>query len=159
MRAIEPAEKTRRQRAILELLEREAIASQDDLAAALRRRGIGVTQATLSRDLRELGVVRVPTDDGFRWRVPSTGEPEEPPVARRRLRVIAPLEVTAIERNETAVVIRTMVGRAQGVAVYLDGLGLPDLLATIAGDDTVLVIPTSVKRTARLAKRLAELLT
>ena len=59
--------------------------------------------------------------------------------------------------NETSVVLRTRVGHAQGVAVYLDGLREPDVLATVAGDDTVLVLPTSVRRAGALRRRLVEL--
>ena len=55
------------------------------------------------------------------------------------------MEVDGVESNENTVVVRPLVGRAQGVGVYLDGLGLPDLLATVAGDDTILALPKSVK--------------
>lgn len=67
------------------------------------------------------------------------------------------MEVDGVESNENTVVVRPLVGRAQGVGVYLDGLGLPDLLATVAGDDTILALPKSVKKTRALVKRMKAL--
>jgi transcriptional regulator of arginine metabolism len=159
MNVAEPLGKARRQRAILEVLREEAIPSQDDLARALRRLGFRVTQATLSRDLKELGVGRAPEGDGYRYAVSmhdgtDAAVASEP--AGRRLRSVAAAEVTGIEANEVAVIVRTLTGRAQGVGVVIDGLRLPDALGTLAGDDTVLVIPRSVRRTGRLKQELAE---
>jgi transcriptional regulator of arginine metabolism len=74
----------------------------------------------------------------------------------RRLQSVAALEVTGIESNESCVVVRTLTGRAQGVAVWLDQLGLRELLATIAGDDTILALPRSARRTERLKRELAD---
>jgi transcriptional regulator of arginine metabolism len=62
-----------------------------------------------------------------------------------------------VEANEAVAVVQTQIGRAQGVAFYLDGLQLPGVLATVAGDDTVLVVPTSVERTGAVKRRLTEL--
>lgn len=149
------AEKARRQREIVDLVQRESIGSQDGLAAALARNGFDVTQSTLSRDLKELKVLRVPTGGGYRY-LPA----QDQTLGRSAgpfLGSLAPVEVIGVESNENAVVVRTLVGRAQGVGVYLDGLGLPDLLATVAGDDTILALPRSVKKTKALGKQLKEL--
>ena len=161
----ETREKMRRHRAIRALLHEESVTSQQDLVRLLARRGFDVAQATLSRDLKELRVVRMPDGDGYRYHeapeassAASTAsradvDSSEGPAARR-LRSVAALEVTGIDSNETCVIVRTLTGRAQGVAVWVDGLGLAELLATIAGDDTILVVPRSIKKTARLKARL-----
>jgi transcriptional regulator of arginine metabolism len=148
-----PGEPERRRRAILEILARGTIASQEELREALSRRRFRVTQATLSRDLKALRVSRVPTGSGYRYAVAGGMEPPPPdPGAGRRVAS----EVIAVEGNEVAIVLRTPPGRAQGVGVFLDGLRRGDILGTLAGDDTVLVLPRSVKRIARLRRALCE---
>ena len=153
-------QKTRRQRAILAILREQSLGSQTALSRVLARRGFSVTQATLSRDLRDLRVVRVPTADGLRYRPSAAVESDSKSsdAELRSLRSQAELEVIAVDGNESSVVVRTLAGRAPGVAVSLDSLELPDALGTIAGDDTILVLPRSVKRTARLRRHLAALL-
>lgn len=146
--------RTRRQAAILEVVRAQPIASQEELLAVLERRGLKATQATLSRDLKELQVVRVPSGDGYRYLPAGEAPPAALPPAATQ---IVAAEVLSVEANEVAIVVRTAVARAQGVAVFLDGLKDQDLLATIAGDDTILCIPRSVKRTPLLRKRLVEL--
>jgi transcriptional regulator of arginine metabolism len=151
-------DKTRRHQTILGILEDQIIGSQDELALALEGMEITVTQATLSRDLRDLGVARVPASDGYRYVTP---EPENAGQAAglgaERLRVIAALEVTAVDANDSVIAMRTIQGRAEGVAAYLDGLGLEEVLATIAGDDTVIVYPRRTRQCAKLRRQLAEM--
>ncbi len=149
--------KVRRQSELIAVLREEVIHNQEDLRRALRRRGFRVTQATLSRDLKELRVPCVPTASGYRYALPDM-EAVSTPAAPARMHNVAAVEVTGIESNEMAIVIRTLTGRAQGVAVWLDGQQLTDVLATLAGDDTILVVPRSVKSTARLKRDLAALL-
>lgn len=155
----ESPDKIRRHRAIRALLRDEAVANQQDFVRLLARKGFEVAQATLSRDLKELRIHRVPAEDGYRYRAADDAAGENGSgngsADSRKLRSVAALEVTGIESNEACVVVRTLTGRAQGVAVWLDGLGIGELLATIAGDDTILVVPRSVKRTARLKSRIA----
>jgi transcriptional regulator of arginine metabolism len=150
-------DKVRRQAALLQVLQEEVVQSQEALRRSLRRRGHRVTQATLSRDLKELRVPCVPTPDGYRYVPPDSelAQAAQPEPASSRLQNVASLEVTHIDANEMAVVIRTLNGRAQGVAAWLDSLGLDEVLATLAGDDTILVIPRSVKSTPRLRRDLA----
>lgn len=187
------ATKRKRQRAILALIHSAPVHTQGELVDALVRRGFDVTQATLSRDLRELRVTRIPTDDGYRyWPAGEGGEladgaeagaavapgaasrkrgDDRAPVRGDRLRdrpassaearaalEAARLETTEIRANETLVLVRTLVGRAQGVAVMIDRLRIAEALGSIAGDDTIVVIPRRVKEVPKLRKRLAELL-
>lgn len=151
--------KLRRQQLILSILETKAIASQEELAAELEARDVSVTQPTLSRDLRELRVIRVPTSDGYRYLPPGVGgNGNGVQLAPERFKQLTALEVTGIDANEVVVAVRTMPGRAQGLAAFLDSQNLPDLMATIAGDDTVIAHPRRTRHTARLRRRLAELL-
>ncbi len=149
------ATRSRRHSAILRLLRARTIASQGDLAEALADEGHHVTQSTLSRDLRDLRVVRVASDEGFRYR-PLDPPPQNDEAAA--MRAVAASEVLQVAANETVVVIRTRVGRASGVAAFLDGRRPAGVLATLAGDDTILVVPVTVERVADLERELGELL-
>jgi transcriptional regulator of arginine metabolism len=146
-----PEAKLHRHQLILSILETRAIASQEELAGELEARDVSVTQPTLSRDLRELRVIRVPTPDGYRYVPPGRLAPE-------RFKQLTALEVTGIDANEVTVAVRTMPGRAQGLAAFLDSQNIPELMATIAGDDTVIVHPRRTRHTVRLRRLLAELL-
>ena len=129
------------------LLSGRGGSTQVQLVEALAERGIKTTQSTISRDLKLLGAQRRVRDDGnFVYRLESGGRTNFPAGM-----------VLAVEHNETMVVVRTRVGRAPAVGLELDGLRHPDILGTIAGDDTVLVIPRSVERVYQLATALAEL--
>ena len=149
--------KARRHQLILELVRGRQIASQEALAAELSRHGYQVTQSTLSRDLKELRILRAPENGGYRY-LPA-GEERAAGNARTtpNLAGIAVAEVVEVAANEVSLVLRTQIGRAQGVAVFLDGLREPDVLATVAGDDTVLVIPTSISKVGALERRLTDL--
>ncbi len=146
-----------RHRLILEILASQEIANQEELSEVLAGRGVEVTQPTLSRDLRDLRVERVRVGDGHRYVAPGggSGVPASPPLAMRQ---VAQLEARAVTANETMVLVHTWTGHGNAIGVYIDGLGLADILGTIAGDDTVLVIPRSVRQTAALRDELADLL-
>ena len=131
---------------IVEVLNERTVRSQAELAAALRVAGFHVTQATLSRDLDELGAVKLRTPDGGLpvYVVPEDGAPltartaaDAPP--QRLARLIGELVVSA-EASANMVVLRTPPGAAHYLASALDRAGLPEVIGTIAGDDTVLVI-------------------
>jgi len=130
--------KQARQRKIKELLLSHDVGNQHDLMQLLLGSGIEVAQATLSRDCAELGVIRSRTAAGYRLIFP-----EENP--GQMIRGLVEMEIQSIGSNETAVVIRTLPGRAHGVGSFIDHLKNPGILGTIAGDDTVLVIPVSVR--------------
>ncbi|MBI5473002.1 MAG: arginine repressor [Ignavibacteriae bacterium] len=128
----------KRHTAIKSLITSKDVANQAELVRELKRKKIEVTQATLSRDLAELGIIRMPTENGYRYELrTTTSEPI--------LRGFTAEEVISIEANENLVVIRTFPGRAQGVAFLLDSKRDSEILGTIAGDDTIIVAPRSVK--------------
>ena len=131
--------KAKRFIAIKEIIQSKAVPSQEELVIDLKKRGFDVTQATLSRDLKELGVVRIHSEGGLRYAL--SAESEE-----RTMKSLIGFEVTSVEANETMIVIRTLPGRAPGVASFLDSLHNPHLLGTVAGDDTVVVLPSTIRK-------------
>jgi transcriptional regulator of arginine metabolism len=143
-----PATKTARQQYIVEVLSRHAVRSQTELADLLAEASIAVTQATLSRDLVELGAVRVRNSDGVLvYAVPGEGGDRTPraapnestAVGGRLARVSGELLVSAVA-SANLVVLRTPPGAAQFFASALDHAELEAVIGTIAGDDTVLVV-------------------
>ncbi len=128
---------------IREILQQNQVGNQHDLLQLLRDSGMMVAQATLSRDCAELGLVRTKTNGSYRLLYPDDN-------AGMIIKGLVGVEVLAITSNETTVIIRTLPGRAHGVGSYLDQLRSPLILGTIAGDDTVLVIPASVANISTL---------
>lgn len=143
--------KQKRQLAIKEILSEKRIATQDELSQALKRAGFKVTQATLSRDLRELGVGRVNTPDGPRYVL-------QPENEERKLRAFLGYEIEGIRANEAVIVVKTLPGRAQGVAEIIDSLHHPLVLGTLAGDNTILVTPASVKKIPHVVRVIRSLM-
>jgi len=135
--------KQERQFAIKEILATAPIGSQDALRLELRRRGVRVTQATLSRDLKNLGVSRVAADGGVQYTL-------EPASEARILRPLVGAEILSISSNENLIVIRTLPGCANTVGEFIDVQKNPDIIGTVAGDNTLLVIPRSYKKTKQV---------
>lgn len=130
--------KTYRQAVILDLVDREVVASQEQLRLRLQRQGIDVTQATLSRDIKDLGLVKRASDGAYKRPGPNLiGRPDAAEAALRR-NVQAYLR--RVDRVDQLIVIRTDPGQAQALALAIDHAELPEVVGTIAGDDTILVI-------------------
>lgn len=129
--------KNARQLKIREILQQHNVGNQHDLLSLLKSAGMVVAQATLSRDCAELGIIRTRTASGYRLVFPEDH-------AGKIIKGLVGVEVLTVRSNETAVIIKTLPGRAHGVGSYLDQLKSPLILGTIAGDDTVLVIPASI---------------
>lgn len=125
-----------RQNKIKEILQHRSISSQEELVEILRTWDIEVTQATLSRDFSELGVVRVHSENGMRY-VINQAE------SGAQVKKLISFEILNVNHNESTVVVRTLSGRAQGVAYFIDRMDRPEILGTVAGDDTVLLIPNT----------------
>jgi transcriptional regulator of arginine metabolism len=143
--------KPHRQALILEVIDTEAITSQEQLRTRLRERGIEATQATLSRDIRDLGLVKRAVDGAYRK--PQGGETAS---ASNGLERAVGDYLRGSETVEQLLVLKTDVGEAQPLAIAIDRAKLPEIAGTIAGDDTILVICRSANDAAALAKRLAE---
>jgi len=145
--------KSWRQAQILDVIDNEPIASQEALRQKLQARGIGATQATISRDLKELGLVKRAGDGAYQRPGADTSNPETALTALERA---AAEFLSQIERVEQLVVVRTGRGQAQALAEALDRARLPEAVGTIAGDDTILIIARGARRAAALAKRLED---
>jgi transcriptional regulator of arginine metabolism len=143
--------KDRRQALILELVGREAITSQEQLRSLLRERGIEATQATLSRDIRDLGLVKRAADGAYR-----RPNAIETPMADATAAVRRAVEeyLRSQDRVEQLIVLKTDPGQAQSLAIVLDRCPLPEIVGTIGGDDTILVICRSADQASTLAERL-----
>ncbi|MBU2696369.1 MULTISPECIES: arginine repressor [Pimelobacter] len=144
--ALTPMTKNARQAIVVELLETREVRSQQELADLLGARGVHVTQATLSRDLVELDAVKVRSaSGGLVYAVPAEGGDRTPvtgesAASQHRLSRLASELLVSAEASANLVVLRTPPGAAQFLASAIDKVELGDVLGTIAGDDTVLVI-------------------
>jgi transcriptional regulator of arginine metabolism len=149
-RTSSPPRASSRRDAIREILARDAVPSQDELQRHLRARGIRAAQATLSRDLAALGVRRGSGPAGPRYVIEADagGLPIEP---------VRPL-AESVATNGLMVVVRTKASAASTVARAIDDARLPDVLGTLAGDDTILIVPGSAHGATALVKQLRQLL-
>lgn len=136
---------------IRQLLQDHYIGSQEDLALLLEQHGVRCTQATLSRDLRDMGVFREQGPEGARYRLDHRAR------YMRALRQVVGMEIQGVAHNGALVVVRTLTGRAEGVAGFLDGWMNEDILGTVAGDDTVFVAPRDLSRCEALARAIRAL--
>jgi transcriptional regulator of arginine metabolism len=140
--------KARRQSAIIDAIQRQRVRSQEQLRRQLRAAGYDVTQATLSRDVRELGLVKA--EGAYQAPVarPSNGSSQS-----LFTRAVGEY-LTRVDRVQQLVVLRTGPGQAQLLGVALDSARLPEVVGTIAGDDTILAIAPDARRARALVKRL-----
>ena len=143
--------KSLRQKAIVTVLEKGPVASQEDLQRALRKYGFKVGQATLSRDIRELGLIK--TGQGYAQANEDFSDPSLPPASRLVREFVLDIRVA-----QNLLVVKTAVGSAQPVAAALDSEEWPESIGTIAGDDTILIVCPDKKSAARLAARTQEML-
>jgi len=140
------SDRTTRQELILSLIRERALRNQSELIGAMAESGISMTQSTLSRELKALGIAKGPDGrGGYSYTAGSLGDgPLSPLVAF----------VRTIERANNLIVVKTPPGNAQGVAHGLDEVAWPQVMGTIAGDDTILIICSSNKEGAEIEKRL-----
>ncbi|WP_345637691.1 arginine repressor [Rugosimonospora acidiphila] len=156
-----PLTKTARHARIARLIRERPVRSQTELADLLAADGVQVTQATLSRDLEEMGAVKVRASDGApaAYLIPEDGNPVLRPAEQAPARLVRLLRelLTGADASGNLVVLRTPPGAAQFLASALDRSGLPDVVGTIAGDDTILVVARETGEDAinRSGQRLA----
>ena len=147
--------KARRQGLILELVDREPLHSQEQLRRRLRKRGVDATQATISRDLKELGLVKRAGDGAY---VRPGTERASPAVSEQFRRAVVSL-VRGFERVDPLMVVRTDRGQAQGLAEWIDRAQLAEVAGTIAGDDTILLICRGSEAAATIEAKLKQMVT
>lgn len=136
---------------VKKLISTGSISNQTQLQKVLKQSGIKITQATLSRDLNELGIVRIPTSEGYTYKLGATGD-------EAALKYHLAEEIISMTSNENVIVIKTFPGRAQGVAVYIDKRDAKESIGTIAGDDTIMIIPASIKRIKKTIEEIKTIL-
>ena len=145
--------KPERHAAVRALVREERVTSQEQLRELLVERGFDVTQATLSRDIRELRLVKVPDAEGIaHYTLPPEAWEHTPPLAR-----LLPTLFTGAEGTGNLLVVRTLAGGAQAVAEALDWEEWPEVLGTLAGDDTILVILRKPDHLPVIQRRIEEL--
>jgi transcriptional regulator of arginine metabolism len=144
--------KSRRQKIIRKIVDNENIVTQSQLTEELRKRGFDVTQATVSRDIKELGLIKMVSDkDSFRYSFPAgfiAGN------SLRRTKKMLRDNLLRIESSQNIIVVHSLPGTAQGIAFCLDGLAWEEILGTVAGDDTIIIILKENESAAAIIERL-----
>ena len=143
-----------RHTAIRELVAAEPVGSQEELRQLLKERGWDVTQSTLSRDLREMRLVRIPTNDGPRYSSPESLAGEE---ERTLVEDVLPQFFDSVDGVSELLVVKTIYGGAQPVAEAIDSAGWSEVVGTIGGENTVLVICRSREAREKLHTRIERL--
>ena len=128
--------KNKRQSKILEIISTKEVGTQEELAALLLEAGMRVTQATISRDIREMKITKMPIDRGRQRYVAISRENRSEESRERFIRIIKDA-VVSLDAAQNIIVIRTSAGMAMAVAAALDGLSMPSIVGSLAGDDTV----------------------
>ena len=147
--------KTVRQVAILDIIEKQNIETQEELAEALRLRGIRVTQATVSRDIKELRLLKVLTPSGaYKY---ATADKAENGLSERFIRMLAE-SLLSVAASNNLIVVKTLSGSANVAAEALDSLHWPEILGTLAGDNTILLIIRSDADVPTVLSRLQEMM-
>ncbi|MDD3268268.1 MAG: arginine repressor [Syntrophomonadaceae bacterium] len=129
--------KLRRHFTIMDILSKQRIATQEELCEVLRNNGFDVTQATVSRDIKEMHLVKIPDKEGYHYALPdakTTGGSYE------RMRRIFKDSIVSLDYSESLVVIKTLPGAAQSVASLVDASNHQSILGTVAGDDTLFIV-------------------
>lgn len=147
--------KTVRQAAILDIIEKQEIETQEELASALNARGIRVTQATVSRDIKELRLLKVLTPSGkYKY---ATGDQADNNLTDRFIRMLAE-SLLSVSSANNLIVVKTLSGSANVAAEALDSMHWPEVLGTLAGDNTVLLIIRSNEETITVTSRIREMM-
>lgn len=142
--------KAKRQRKILELIKENIVGTQEELAELLTREGFQVTQATVSRDIKELALIKISTGgDQYRYSLPS-----EITVSETRLRFMLKEFVLNYAASENILVVRTAPGNANAVASALDNAQWAEILGSVAGDDTILLVARTKAEIPRIIDKL-----
>ncbi len=148
--------KNLRHKIILQIVEQQPIETQEELAEELCRQGYEVTQATVSRDIKELRLIKVPAGDGsYRYGI---AKDRSDVLNADRMKRFFRDSVVYTDSSENIIVIKCLPGSAQAVAALVDGIGWNEVIGTVAGDDTILVIVKPKTAVAAVMRRLTELM-
>ena len=148
--------KARRHMKVQEIITKEIIRTQEDLADRLRLSGFDVTQATVSRDIKEMGLIKVPSaGEDYRYAVPTEVHPTN---LQDRLKRLLRETVVSINDTESLIVIRTIPGNAHALAAVLDNSNWEEVIGTVAGDDTILLVIKPKEAVSGVLGRITTLL-
>ena len=147
--------KTNRQSKIIEIIQKNEVETQDELSALLEKDGFRVTQATVSRDIRELKLTKIPTAGGRQKYAVITDAPEN--LSKKYERVLRE-GFLSMDMAQNILVIRTVPGMAMAVCAALDALKLDEIVGSIAGDDTIMCAVRTVKDTVNVSNKLKKLI-
>lgn len=147
--------KTLRHKKISELVKNNRIETQDELVEALNSLGYKATQATVSRDIKELGLIKMPFENGASYYAFPLKESLKGNEDRVRRLFLS--SVQGIDFSENLIIIKTLPGEASGVALAIDQVNFKEIIGTVAGDDTILVIVKPKEMTEMVLKRFAQL--
>ena len=146
--------KQKRHFKILEIIAEKPIETQEELAAELKKKGFSVTQATVSRDIKELRLIKVLRDNEHYC----YAEPENTSLSSDRLLKMFKESITSLASAENLIIIKTLSGTAPAVGEAIDGLKWDDVLGTIAGDNTILVVVESKKSVKGVMERFKDIM-
>ena len=147
--------KATRQKAILEIIRQQDINTQEELAEALKKRNFSVTQATVSRDIKELRLLKTLSNEGaYRYTMAENVER----TLDERFRRIFSESVLSVSAAYNQVVLRTLSGSANVAAEMIDSIGWPEIIGTLAGDNTVLLIVRSLDEVDGILVKINEML-
>ena len=149
--------KTRRQARILELIKEHDIETQSDLLEMLKKDGYHVTQATVSRDIRELNLTKTFSADGRQQYVRFVGE-NKPAVKGANQNALIKMSVISVDSARNLIVIKTRVGMASAVGSAVDAMNVPEMLGSIAGDDTLMCVMRTDNDALELVKKIKKAL-
>ena len=150
------AGKKERQKKILELVEEREISTQEELSEALKKEGYDVTQATVSRDVSELKIGKVSTEDG-RVKYSSAIKGDDRPLSAKYARVLRD-GFMSMDKAQSILVIKTVSGMAMAVAAAIDAMNMKEIVGSIAGDDTIMVAIRTTEETKIVMDKLRALL-
>ncbi len=147
--------KSKRQEALLEIIRRERIDTQEELTNALRAAGFSVTQATVSRDIKELRLIKTLGEDGrYHYAAVRSAASEE---VSSRLQTLFRDAVRTVDHACNMVVVKCLAGTAGAVCAAVDSMELPSIVGTLAGDDTIMIVVRSEADAVRISRTLKDL--
>jgi transcriptional regulator of arginine metabolism len=140
---------------IIDLISKNDIETQEELSDRLNEAGFKVTQATVSRDIKELGLIKVMTEDKkYKYSYVNNSDSN----VSGKLYILFKQSIIAINKSLNIIVLKTLSGSANSAASFIDKLNIPEILGCVAGDDTIIIIVKKIEDTDSVVKRLEDLL-
>ena len=150
-------QKNRRHSKIIDIVRAEQIETQDELTARLNEEGFNATQATISRDIKELQLVKTLTSENrYRYSLPSGSNSSQPLLPAKFLGIMRE-GIISVEQAQNLVIVKCYSGMAQGVCAAIDSLERDDVVGSIAGDDTIMCAIRTLPDTAKVMEKISKL--